>query len=111
SSWWLVAVLSAAFAVVGNSIYSSLHEAEHGILLPSRIWNNSLGAFLGMFFPAPFHLLRQSHLGHHYRNRSDDEAFDLYFEGDNPIWKWLQLYGILTGLFWLTIALSNILLI
>jgi fatty acid desaturase len=111
SSWWQVALLSSAFAVVGNSIYSSLHEAEHGILLPSRMWNNTLGALLGIFFPAPFHLLRQSHLGHHYRNRSDDEAFDLYFDDDNPIWKWLQLYGILTGLFWLTIAVSNILLI
>jgi hypothetical protein len=38
------------------------------------------------------------------RNRSDDEAFDFYFEGENPVWKHLQLYGTLTGLFWLVIA-------
>lgn len=43
------------------------------------------------------------------RNRSDDEAFDFYFEGENPVWKHLQLYGILTGLFWIVIALSNVL--
>ena len=45
------------------------------------------------------------------RNRSDDEAFDLYFEGENPIWKHLQLYGILTGLFWVVIALNNVLVL
>lgn len=111
SAWWHFCLLATCFAIVGNSIYATMHEAEHGILLPSRFWNHVLGAFLGLFFPAPFHLLRQGHLGHHYRNRSDDEAFDLYFAGDNPIWKWLQLYGILTGLFWLVIVLSNILLL
>jgi fatty acid desaturase len=62
---------------------------------------------LALFFPAPFHLLRQGHLGHHMRNRSDDEAFDFYFEGESPVWKALQFYGILTGLFWIVIYLSN----
>ncbi|MEO7651103.1 MAG: fatty acid desaturase, partial [Bryobacteraceae bacterium] len=47
-------------------------------------------------------------LGHHMRNRSDDEAFDFYFEGESALWRWLQLYGTLTGFFWITIALSNI---
>jgi fatty acid desaturase len=111
TAWWQIGLLALGFAIVGNSIYASLHEAEHGILLPWRVANNSFGAFLALFFPAPFHLLRQSHLGHHYRNRSDDEAFDLYFDGDNPLWKWLQLYGILTGFFWLVIVLSNVILL
>jgi fatty acid desaturase len=111
AAWWHLGLLAISAAIVGNSIYAALHEAEHGILLPWRSWNDTLGVFLGLFFPAPFHLLRQGHLGHHYRNRSDDEAFDLYFAGDNPLWKWLQLYGILTGFFWLLIALSNVLLI
>jgi fatty acid desaturase len=110
-SWWQLALLALGFAIVGNSIYASMHEAEHGMLLPSCFWNNALGAFLGLFFPAAFHLLRQGHLGHHYRNRSDDEAFDFYFDGESRIWKWLQLYGILTGFFWMTIVLSNALLL
>jgi len=109
--WWQVALLAIVYAVLGNSIYAMMHEAEHGILVPSRQWNNALGSLLGLFFPAPFHLLRQSHLGHHYRNRSDDEAFDFYFVGDNPLWKWLQLYGILTGAFWAVIVLSNIIVL
>ncbi len=101
---WQVALLAMAFAIVGNSIYASMHEAEHGMLLPVRFYNDLVGSLLGLFFPAPFHLLRQGHLGHHWRNRSDDEAFDYYFPGENAVWKWLQLYGVLTGLFWLTIV-------
>jgi len=43
SNWWQVCGLAGAFALVGNSIYTSMHEAEHGILLPSRFWNNAVG--------------------------------------------------------------------
>jgi len=42
------------------------------------------------------------------RNRSDDEAFDLYFENDNRIWKFTVMYGILTGFYWLFVAAGNI---
>ena len=40
------------------------------------------------------------------RNRSDDEAFDVYFEEDKPIWRWLYWYGIITGVFWMVVASS-----
>lgn len=106
-SWWTVAALSVAYGIVMNSGYALLHEAEHHLFHPHRKVNDAAGAILALFFPAPFHLIRQGHLGHHMRNRSDDEAFDLYFEGENPIWKWLQLFGILTGLFWMVIVISN----
>ena len=59
---------------------------------------------LALFFPAPFHLIRQGHIGHHMRNRSDDEAFDLYFDEDKPVWRWLYWYGIITGIFWMAVA-------
>jgi fatty acid desaturase len=62
---------------------------------------------MALFFPAPFHLLRQGHLGHHMRNRSDDEAFDLYFEGENPLWRYIQMYGILTGCYWIMVVIAN----
>jgi len=73
----------------------------------NRKLNDLCGAILALFFPAPFHLLRQGHIGHHLRNRSDDEAFDFYFEGESKVWKYLQFYGILTGLFWVTVVASN----
>jgi fatty acid desaturase len=106
--WAGVALLSLAYGVVMNSGYAMLHEAEHNLLHPNRFVNQTVGAILALFFPAPFHLIRQGHIGHHIRNRSDDEAFDLYFPGENPFWKYLQLYGTLTGLFWVLIYLTNI---
>ena len=104
--WWTAAV-AVAFAVVMNSVYSTVHEAQHGMLLPGRRANDALGAALALLFPGPFHLLRQGHLGHHLRNRSDDEAFDLYFDGDNLVWRWMCWVGILTGGFYLLVYVSN----
>lgn len=102
-----LSLIVVAFAIVMNSVYATIHEAEHGMLFTDRRWNEIAGVLLALFFPAPFHLLRQGHLGHHLRNRSDDEAFDLYFDGEHPAWKRLQLYGILTGLYWLVAVLAN----
>ena len=107
SGWWL-ALVALGYAIVMNSSYAMLHEAQHGMLHPNRRINDATGAVLASFFPAPFHLIRQGHLGHHLRNRSDDEAFDFYFEGDSRVWRFLQLYGILTGFFWCVILLSNV---
>jgi fatty acid desaturase len=107
SGWWLAAV-ALGYGIVMNSAYAMLHEAQHGILHPNRRINEMTGAVLTLFFPAPFHLIRQGHLGHHLRNRSDDEAFDFYFEGESRVWRFLQLYGILTGFFWCVILLSNV---
>ena len=102
-----LAAVALSWALLMNTAYAMLHEAEHHLLHPNRFLNDSAGALLALFFPAPFHLLRQGHIGHHLRNRSDDEAFDFYFKGENPVWKRLQLYGILTGFFWLTIVMTT----
>jgi fatty acid desaturase len=107
-SGWKLALLALGFGVLMNSVYSTIHEAEHRILFRNVACNDIFGAFMALFFPAPFHLLRQGHLGHHMRNRSDDEAFDLYFENDNRVWKFTVMYGILTGFYWLFVAAGNI---
>jgi fatty acid desaturase len=111
TGWWTVAALALGYAIVMNSTYAMLHEAEHGILHPRRAVNDAVGTVLALFFPAPFHLIRQGHIGHHIRNRSDDEAFDLYFEGESRFWKWVLLYGTLTGLFWALIYVTNLIVI
>lgn len=107
-SWWALCVLATTFGVLMNSVYAVIHEAEHQMLFTDGQLNDGVGMLFAAFFPAPFHLLRQGHLGHHQRNRSDDEAFDLYFDGEHPAWKYLQLYGILTGLYWLVTVLANV---
>ncbi|MGH9657030.1 MAG: fatty acid desaturase family protein, partial [Bryobacteraceae bacterium] len=101
-------LVAIVYGVVMNTGYALIHEAEHGMFHPHRRINTAAGVALAAFFPAPFHLIRQGHLGHHLRNRSDDEAFDFYFEGESPVWKFLQLYGTLTGMFWVVIALANL---
>lgn len=105
--WRWVALLALAYGIVMNSGYAMLHEGEHNLLHPNSTVNQAVGALLALFFPAPFHLIRQGHIGHHIRNRSDDEAFDLYFEDENRFWKYVQLYGTLTGMFWVLIYLTN----
>ena len=105
---WQLALLAVAYGFVMNTGYAICHEAEHGILHPNQTVNDIAGSLVTLFFPASFQLRRQGHIGHHLRNRSDDEAFDLYFPEENPVWKHLQFYGILTGLFWLVIVLSNL---
>jgi fatty acid desaturase len=107
SGVWGVTALAIAFGVLMNSVYSIIHEAEHAILFPRRRANEAAGVVMALFFPAPFHLLRQGHIGHHLRNRSDDEAFDLYFEGDNVVWRWMVWVGILTGLYYVLVVVSN----
>jgi fatty acid desaturase len=106
-SWWSVGLLAVAYGFVMNTGYALCHEAEHEIFHPNKRVNDIWGTIVTLFFPASFQLRRQGHVGHHLRNRTDDEAFDLYFEGENPAWKWVQFYGILTGFFWLMIVLSN----
>jgi fatty acid desaturase len=103
-----VAILALAAAVVGNSIYSIIHESEHRMLHPNSRVNDAVGVVMALFFPAPYHLIRHGHLCHHRFNRSDHEAFDLYFEGDIPIVKWLKFYGIITGIYWITVVLANV---
>lgn len=106
-SWWAIALLALAYGFVMNTGYALCHEAEHDIFHPNKVVNDICGTIVTLFFPASFQLRRQGHLGHHLRNRTDDEAFDLYFENENPFWKWIQFYGILTGFFWLMIVISN----
>ena len=107
TTWWSIVLLAIAYSVVMNAGYALGHEAEHDILHPNKVINDIAGSAIAIFFPASFQLRRQGHIGHHLRNRSDDEAFDLYVPGESRFWKFLQFYGILTGFFWLIIVISN----
>jgi len=108
NTWWQLLLLAFAMGIVGNSVYSIIHEAEHRILHPNPTLNDSLGVTMALFFPAPYHLLRQGHLCHHRFNRTDAEAFDLYFEGDISWVKWIKFYSIITGVYWVTVVLANV---
>jgi uncharacterized membrane protein len=53
SSPWALAALAVGYALVMNSAYAMLHEAEHGLLHDHRRLNDAVGVALALFFPRP----------------------------------------------------------
>jgi fatty acid desaturase len=107
--WYAVLVVGIAFSYVLLTDYALLHEASHGNLHPNTRANHSLGFIAGALFPMPFSLIRSTHQGHHLRNRTDFEMFDLYYPTDNRFLKYGQWYSILCGLFWPVVPLGAVL--
>jgi fatty acid desaturase len=99
-AWWAVLGVGIAFAYLMLTNYALLHEATHHNLGSDATWNYWLGVAAGVFFLAPFSMIRVTHQGHHQRNRTDAEMFDLYYAGDSFFLKCCQWYGTLCGLFW-----------
>lgn len=113
ASWWesWAARLAAgvAFSYLMLTNYALLHEATHHNLHDHPRWNYWLGVITGVFFLAPFSMICVTHQGHHQRNRTDAEIFDLYYPHDSFFWKCCQWYGTLTGLFWPCIPVCAVL--
>jgi fatty acid desaturase len=107
--WYLVGAVGVAFSYVLLTNYALLHEATHGNLHPNPRTNFCLGVLTGLLFPVPFSLVRTTHQGHHLRNRTDFEMFDLYYPSDSRLLKYGQWYGILCGLFWPFVPLGAVL--
>jgi fatty acid desaturase len=107
--WLLVLGLGIVFSFVAVTNYALLHEATHGNLHSCPRCNYVLGVLTGLLFPIPFDMIRTTHQGHHLRNRTDFEMFDLYYAHDNRFVKWVQWYGILCGFFWPWIPLGALL--
>ncbi len=114
---WLASRLDSTLAVLGVGIafsylmlsdYALLHEATHDNLHQQPRWNHVGGVITGIFFLAPFSMIRVTHQGHHQRNRTDDEIFDLYYEGGWFL-KCCQWYATLLGLFWPCIPVCAVL--
>jgi fatty acid desaturase len=106
---YAVLAVGVAFSYVMLTDYALLHEASHGNLHPDSRVNYRLGFITGAFFPMPFSLIRSTHQGHHLRNRTDFEMFDLYYPTDNRFLKYGQWYSILCGLFWPVVPLGAVL--
>lgn len=107
---WLAALCAGiAFSYLMLTNYALLHEATHDNLHENPRWNHWLGVITGVFFLAPFSMIRVTHQGHHQRNRTDAEIFDLYYPHDSFFWKCCQWYGTLTGLFWPCIPVCAVL--
>src|SRR5207247_504785 len=98
--------VGVAFSYLLLTNYALLHEAAHENLHSSPRWNRILGTVCGLLFPCPFSLIRVTHQGHHLRNRTDYEMFDLYYPHDSRFLRFAQWYSILCGLFWPLVPLG-----
>lgn len=108
-AWYEILTIGVLFSYVLLTNYALLHEATHDNLHSSRRWNYVLGVVTGLLFPVPFSMIHVTHQGHHLRNRTDHEMFDLYYPTDNLLLKYGQWYSILLGLFWPIIPLGAVL--
>ena len=108
-SWYRTLAVGVVFSHVLLTNYALLHEATHGNLHSTTRGNFWLGVLTGILFPVPFSMVRSTHQGHHLRNRTDFEMFDLYYPTDSRFLKYTQWYGILFGLFWPWIPIGAVL--
>src|SRR5206468_1526751 len=84
-SWWATLAAGIAFSYLLLTNYALFHEAGHGNLHSCPKVNRVLGTIAGMLFPMPFSMFRVTHQGHHLRNRTDHEMFDLYYPTDRKL--------------------------
>ena len=99
-SVWATLGVGVVFSYLLLTNYALFHEAGHANLHSNRAMNRLLGTLAGLLFPMPYSMFRVTHQGHHLRNRTDYEMFDLYYPTDSRLIRCIQWYGVLTGLFW-----------
>ena len=98
------------FALINNLPFALMHEAVHGVASDSRPINAFIGTLAGWAFPTSFSMQRVAHVGHHQRNRTDQELYDYYLPEQSKAMRNFWLYaGNLFGLYWWCVVESNIL--
>ena len=92
-AWWLAAMGTCVFVVANFALFALMHEAVHSTALAWARANAMFGVVCGWAFPQSFHLQRQAHMGHHRRNRTDDDLYDYYLPTQARWVRNLWLYG------------------
>lgn len=105
-NWIFKIVFALIFTLSNNTLFSLLHECVHRSYSKNIFINDLMGNFAAFFFPTAMVFQRTCHLGHHLRNRTDHEMFDMYYPHDNKPIKYIQYYSILTGFYWLSIPVG-----
>lgn len=108
-SWGAVLACGVAFSFLFLPLYSLLHEAEHRVFHSTPWVNEAFGTLLAVGFLGPFSFLRACHLGHHRRNRSDAEMFDLYYPSQDVRRQRVIFYLLYLGGFWLLVPVAMVL--
>lgn len=106
SGWWAIALAALVFSFTNNTIFALHHEAVHGSFHPDPRVNEAAGLLCSAFFPTIFAVQRISHLGHHRRNRTDEELYDCYLPGQSWLLKTYWIYCLLLGFYWSIIPVA-----
>lgn len=108
-AWWAMLLAAAAFSILNNTPFALMHEAVHGVASTSARRNDVIGVLAGWMFPTSFTMQKTAHLGHHARNRTDQELYDYYLPHQSKLTRNIWLYaGNLLGLYWFCVPLSNL---
>jgi fatty acid desaturase len=102
-------ILALAFTIIMIPVYSLLHESMHHTLNKDDKTNDILGNLLGAQFIVPLTFIRFTHNGHHRRNRSDYEMFDLYYDKKDRLKRTVSFYFIITS-YWIALPLATLFL-
>ncbi len=105
-SWLVLIAVAVAFSFVASTLFSCLHECVHGLFNPNPWINRAAGVVFAAFFPTGFSLQKSAHLAHHRNNRSAVESFDYIRPGDVRALKFVQWYGIISGVYWVVSVLG-----
>lgn len=108
---WSFALIALLFGLMMIPVYSLLHESEHYILHENKTSNYILGYLLSILFITPKTFYQQCHLGHHRRNRTDFEMFDLHYSHQSRFKRTLYLHIGRLGIQWLLLPFSVIVFI
>lgn len=106
--FYLIAGLAISFAFTMQMGFCLAHEAVHSKLHSNRRLNLGMGILLFSLFPGSVHFFEVAHLLHHRRNRSNDELEDYVLPEENPWFKRIMYFLLISGLFWLLLPLSSI---
>lgn len=106
-------LVTLAYPLLFICNYSLIHEACHNNLNSNESVNYALGRIATIFFPMPFSILHKTHIGHHLRNRTDHETFDLYLREESLFKKRIYWYSLLLGfhyIYMVTISLAIVII-
>jgi fatty acid desaturase len=107
-STFVLAASAICFAFIMQMGFCLAHEAVHRKLHRNPRLNVGMGILLFTLFPGSVHFFEVAHLLHHRRNRSNDELEDYVLPGENPWFKRIMYFLLISGLFWLLLPLSSI---
>ncbi|MDY6943779.1 MAG: fatty acid desaturase [Pseudomonadota bacterium] len=95
--------------LVTPTLWALIHEAIHGLLMPTRVGNETAGRLLAVLFGTSFSLLQFGHLYHHLINRTGHAQGELYVPGTwSGYLARLSYYPRLLGGFYVAELLTNI---